>query len=89
MYLVTLLPSKDSDTRFNSTGYSMDRNLSKDCSISKDCSVSKDFSVSKDSSGFLFQLKFYSPVNPLGPYQGQPVNLLSTLLLGRLSPLSS
>ena len=34
----------------------------------------------------LFVLKFYGPVNPIGSYQAQSV-YLTTLLLGRLSPL--
>ena len=34
----------------------------------------------------LFVLKFYGPVNPIGSYQAQSV-YVTTLLLGRLSPL--
>ena len=35
----------------------------------------------------LFVLRFYGPVNPMGSCQAQSV-YLTTLLLGRLSPLS-
>ena len=36
---------------------------------------------------FLFVLRFYGPVNPMGSCQAWSVNL-SSLLLGRFSPLS-
>ena len=35
----------------------------------------------------LFVLRFYGPVNPMGSYRVRSV-YLTTLLLGRLSPLS-
>ena len=36
----------------------------------------------------LFVLRFYGPINPMGPCRARSV-YLTTLLLGRLSPLSS
>ena len=36
---------------------------------------------------FLFVLRFYGPVNPMGSYRARSV-YLATRLLGRLSPLS-
>ena len=36
---------------------------------------------------FLFVLRFYGPVNPMGSCRARPV-YLTTRLLGRLSPLS-
>ena len=38
-------------------------------------------------SSFVFVLRFYGPVNPMGSYRAWSV-YLTTRLLGRLSPLS-
>ena len=45
------------------------------------------FSPSKNTFFCLFVLRFYSPVNPMGPCRAWSV-YLTTRLLGRLSPLS-
>ena len=50
----------------------------------------KDYMKSKCTSsdyGELFVLRFYGPVNPMGSCRARSV-YLTTLLLGRLSPLS-
>ena len=43
--------------------------------------------VSVSAEGFLFVLRFYGPVNPMGSCRARSV-YLTTRLLGRLSPLS-